>query len=238
MSFSSKSTPCSASVLMRDALRFRSNANSVPVLAISVPFVLEDGPPAAAPGFSPQSSPPIHMSTTIASNSESHAAGIAWAVKEGFVVDIHANVNELDEPWDDLEGVVGKAMDPNLKNELNGRVVICNYILAPYAACSSDAFITANVLPPAHTLSLPIVKLLTHPTYLAYQKHIAVLSLFPNVYVKFLPPAWDEPTPKATPKEFSKEAKEWKRRIKMYRKFGHFLNCSERAPLTCICFSD
>lgn len=71
------------------------------------------------------------MSTTIASNSESHAAGIAWAVKEGFVVDIHANVNELDEPWDDLEGVVGKAMDPNLKNELNGRVVICNHFSTP-----------------------------------------------------------------------------------------------------------
>lgn len=81
---------------------------------------------------------------------------------------------------------------------------------------------TANVLPPVDDLSLPLVKLLTHPTYRAYQDHAASLSLIPNTFIKFLPPNWHEPTP-PTPApvggvkpEDSSEKKEWKRRIKMY----------------------
>lgn len=72
----------------------------------------------------------------------------------------------------------------------------------------------ANILPPPQATDLTIVKLLSHPTYRAYQSHISSLSLFANVYVKFTPPAWGEPTPKD---KDSKEAKEWKRKIKMYR---------------------
>ena len=40
-------------------------------------------------------------------------------------MDIHADVNEEESGWDDLEGVVGKAMDP--QGELNGKVVIGIY---------------------------------------------------------------------------------------------------------------
>jgi hypothetical protein len=82
---------------------------------------------------------------------------------------------------------------------------------------------TANLLPPPHDLELPIVKLLSHPTYRSYQSHVATLSLFPRVYLSYVPPTWDAPTPPtplddqgtATP---SKEKKEWKRRVKMYCK--------------------
>ena len=82
------------------------------------------------------------------------------------------------------------------------------------------------MLPPVDDLSLPLVKLLTHPTYRAYQAHTASLSLIPNTFVKFIPPNWREPTPQ-TPApisgvkvEDSFEKKEWKRRIKMYRKWA------------------
>ncbi|KAG6879670.1 hypothetical protein C0992_013206 [Termitomyces sp. T32_za158] len=49
----------------------------------------------------------------------------------------------------------------------------------------------------------------------------AALSLFPEVYVKFLPPSWDAPTPPTPSLEVaeytdSQQKKEWKRRIKMY----------------------
>jgi hypothetical protein len=81
----------------------------------------------------------------------------------------------------------------------------------------------ANVLPPPHSLSLPIVKLLTDPSYLTYQSHIASLSLYSHIYLKFVPSSWGEPTPEATSKDLSKEAKEWKRRIKMYRAFLSFI---------------
>ncbi|KAF8265796.1 hypothetical protein EI94DRAFT_1803886 [Lactarius quietus] len=80
---------------------------------------------------------------------------------------------------------------------------------------------SANILPPPHDLVLPIVKLLTHPTYQSYQSHIATLSFFPRVYLSYVPPTWNAPTP-PTPvpsqeaPNASKEQKEWKRRIKMY----------------------
>ena len=67
---------------------------------------------------------------------------------------------------------------------------------------------------------------MNHPTYRAFQSQIAALSLFPDVYIKFLPPSWNAPTP-FTPVGVSPEAadtkqkREWKRRIKMYRKPQH-----------------
>jgi hypothetical protein len=67
------------------------------------------------------------------------------------------------------------------------------------------------------------VKLLTHPFYHSYQSHVATLSLFPRVYLSYIPPVWNAATP-PTPISghdatvASKEKKEWKRRIKMYGK--------------------
>ncbi|KAI0276363.1 hypothetical protein BGY98DRAFT_1168598, partial [Russula aff. rugulosa BPL654] len=77
--------------------------------------------------------------------------------------------------------------------------------------------ILSNILPPPHNLDLLIVKLLTHPIYHSYQSHIATLSLFPRVYLSYIPPAWNATTP-PTPQYAavaSKANKEWKRRIKM-----------------------
>lgn len=80
----------------------------------------------------------------------------------------------------------------------------------------------ANILPPPDDLSLPIVKLLSHPSYQSYQSRIASLSLFSEVYIKYLPPAWGAPIPSSSASSEdgtridSKEKKEWKRRIKMY----------------------
>jgi hypothetical protein len=86
---------------------------------------------------------------------------------------------------------------------------------------------TANILPPPHNLDLPIVKLLTHPSYHSYQSHIATLSLFPRVYLSYVPPAWNATTP-PIPQDASaasKANKEWKRRIKMYRELlGAFVS--------------
>ncbi|PFH50924.1 hypothetical protein AMATHDRAFT_47531 [Amanita thiersii Skay4041] len=83
--------------------------------------------------------------------------------------------------------------------------------------------IISNYLPPPHDLALPIVRLMNHPTYQAFQTHIAALSLIPNLYIKYIPPAWNAPTPPTplpdstaeTPNE-RQERNEWKGRIKMY----------------------
>lgn len=51
------------------------------------------------------------------------------------------------------------------------------------------------------------------PEFRAYQTRTAALSLFPQLHVKLLPPAWGaNGVPSA-----DADKKEWKRRIKMYR---------------------
>ncbi|KAH8119380.1 hypothetical protein DFH11DRAFT_1686272 [Phellopilus nigrolimitatus] len=169
------------------------------IIAVSIAFPLEKGVPASPPQFQTSSSPRIHLSTTVTESSPNHVEGISWALDQGYVVDVHSNVGKDEAGWEILEDVVDKAAG-SLKDSKGRRI---KYILA-------------NVLPPPHSLSLPIVKLLTHPTYNAYQSHIATLSLYSNVYLKFLPPAWGEPTPQAATNDLSKEAREWKRRVKMY----------------------
>ena len=56
---------------------------------------------------------------------------------------------------------------------------------------------------------------------------MAALSLYPGLHIKFIPPAWDAPTPSgdastSTPIDDpvsidGKDKREWKRRVKMYR---------------------
>ena len=43
------------------------------------------------------------------------------------------------------------------------------------------------------------MKLLTHELYRSYQSHTASLSLFANLFINFLPPAWGAPTPPTPP---------------------------------------
>lgn len=64
---------------------------------------------------------------------------------------------------------------------------------------------------------------MNNPSYRAYQEQTATLSLFPFVYVKYIPPVWGVATPSAPEpgatieNSGAKEQREWKRRIKMYR---------------------
>lgn len=80
--------------------------------------------------------------------------------------------------------------------------------------------VSANILPPPDDLSLPLVKLLTHPIYQDYQSQTAALSLYANLSIKITPPVWGSPTPAAPEGSPSGtdtfDKKEWKKRIKMY----------------------
>jgi len=137
------------------------------------------------------------------------------ALSAGHCVDLdvpwNASQAESDSEWDSLEEILGKAVEALPKDTKAKPIVI------------------GNLLPPPHSLTVPIVKLLRHPTYQAYQAHISSLSFIPNTYLKFLPPSWKEPTPPspgpgATFATTSAEQgeknnlnkEEWKRRVKMY----------------------
>ena len=66
---------------------------------------------------------------------------------------------------------------------------------------------------------------MNHPHYQTYQAHTAALSLFPNLCIKYIPPAWNAlppptPVPGATTSgeaDDKDQRNEWKRRIMMYR---------------------
>jgi len=182
-----------------EGLEAQASRAGVSILSAEIPFQLEGG---VAPTI-PSSKFPISLAAPYTKLSDEAIAGLRAALKSGHIVDIdvQAAVNKDGESgWDGLEDLLTKATV-----DLQG----------------TGTIILSNILPPPHDLELPIVKLLTHPTYRSYQSHVAALSLFPNLYLKFLPPAWNAPTPASPPpglepKSGDREKKEWKRRIKMY----------------------
>ncbi|KAL5485201.1 hypothetical protein ACEPAI_7843 [Sanghuangporus weigelae] len=165
--------------------------NDASILAVSVPLPAEGIAPGPA-----SSSLHITYEATLEKSTPELVENIRKALNQGRVVDLNCNLGEPGAGWEALESLIEKTL--GAQEERKGKLIL------------------SNILPPPHSLDLPIVKLLTHPTYDSYQSYIASLSLNSNVSLKFLPPAWAEETPEASLNDLSKDAKEWKRRIKMF----------------------
>jgi len=175
-----------------EGLESQASQAGLTILAASVPFNLESG---TVPSI-PSTNFPVTLSASFDTTSEAAVAALRAALIAGHTVeiDVHGSGEEI---WERLEDLLTKATADRVDTGL---------------------IILSNVLPPPHDLDLPIVKLLTHPVYHSYQNHVATLSLFPRVYLSYIPPAWNAPTP-PVPQDAavtSKDKKEWKRRIKMY----------------------
>ncbi|KAG8931551.1 hypothetical protein FRC02_002539 [Tulasnella sp. 418] len=193
---------------------------STSALRVIVPFPLVNGAPASAPTYLSSSTALGCTYKAVPELSE----GIKWAIENGYDVELDIAWSSAQaattSSWEGLEEIVAKGVPDSVSasedREPEG------------AKRKAPAIILANLLPPPHSLTIPIVKLLNHPTYLSYQAHTAALSFIPNVYLKFLPPSWEDPTPpspapgsvefeKAATSEQDAEAKdEWKRRVKMF----------------------
>jgi len=191
------------------------DGNSVPpVLSVLAPFSLEAAPPSEVPHYLSSSAKiPTLLSTTFVKNLPESASALSWALQNSKTVDIdiRSDLATNDPLWEGFEEMLTAATKPEEGKTL-GSIVL------------------SNILPPPHDLTLPIVRLMKHPTYETYQSHTAALSLFPNCYVKFLPPAWNAPTPSTPAAGASfedsqstlsvqnelEQKDEWKRRIKMY----------------------
>ncbi|KAF9049825.1 hypothetical protein BJ165DRAFT_1454080 [Panaeolus papilionaceus] len=170
------------------------------VISLIIPFDLEK-PDHTIESLIANTTIPVSLSTVFTKNSPEAVEGLKWALKQGKPVDIDVQGVLSDSLLEGFEDMIAKASaDLDKKSPV----------------------ILSNLLPPPQDLDLPIVKLMNHPTYLAFQSEVAALSLIPEVHVKFLPPSWDAPTPQTpfpgSPVESAdtQQLKEWKRRIKMY----------------------
>ncbi|KAH9054186.1 hypothetical protein EDB87DRAFT_1647814 [Lactarius vividus] len=178
-----------------EGLESQASEAGITVLAASIPLDLESGTIPAIPSTKFR----IAFTASFTGTSDVAVATLQAALKAGHIIDIDVQ-DSGEEGWEKLEDLLTKATTD---------------------ASNTGYIILSNILPPPHDLVLPLVKLLTHPTYQSYQSQIAALSLIPRVYLSYVPPSWNAPTP-PTPvpgqeaPTASKEQKEWKRRIKMY----------------------
>jgi len=160
---------------------------------------------------------PITISTVFRVPNPKQIDAINWALSKGLVVHVvvQCDLISSQQGWEALEDLVTSC-----------------------STSSKGALVIANIMPPPQTLQIPLVKLLTHTAYIAFQSRIAAISLSSSTYIQFLPPDWNESTPSTpapagsvlspvaqtpvTPSDGqtiaidSKEKREWKRRIKMY----------------------
>ncbi|KAJ7346729.1 hypothetical protein DFH08DRAFT_869146 [Mycena albidolilacea] len=177
----------------------QTNGPGVPVLSVLVPFDLA-ATQHELPSYTSGLSIPISLSASFSKETPESIASLKWALSQGRPVEIDVRAALSDAESDGFGDLLSKAVAD---------------------LPSVPPIIISSLLPPPHDLSLSIVKLISHPTYRSFQSQIASLSLLPELYIKFLPPTWDAPTP-ATPSitgasdADSKQLKEWKRRIKMY----------------------
>ncbi|KAG2146476.1 uncharacterized protein EDB93DRAFT_1086261 [Suillus bovinus] len=182
-----------------------SLTQNVRVLSVAVPFDLSAIPP-DHPDLSESSGIPQSLYTSYTASHEAPEARsqaietLKWAFSNSHLVDIDVQSDIMSNvaKYEVFEDLLMKATA-----ELPGDRKV-NLVLS-------------NILPPPHDLSLPIVKLLSDPSYRNYQGHSASLSLFPNLYVKFTPPMWNQTIPgPADPASETDQHREWKRRIKMF----------------------
>ncbi|KAH9176611.1 hypothetical protein EDB89DRAFT_2112590 [Lactarius sanguifluus] len=192
-----------------EGLESQASEAGVTVLAASIPLDLESGTIPAIPSTKFR----IAFTASFTSTSDVAVATLRAVLKAGHIIDIDIQ-DSGEEGWEKLEDLLTKATAE---------------------ASNTGYIILSNILPPPHDLVLPIVKLLTHPTYQSYQSQIATLSLIPRVHLSYVPPTWNAPTP-PTPvpgqeaPTASKEQKEWKRRIKMYCNIRFRTNYFGSAP--------
>ncbi|KAG1881423.1 hypothetical protein C8R48DRAFT_766456 [Suillus tomentosus] len=190
---------------MPEGLLQSSLTQNVRILSVATPFELS-AIPSDYPDHSESFGIPQSFYTSYAASHEAPEARsqaietLRWAFSNSRLVDIDVQSDIMSNvaKYEAFEDLLMKATA-----ELPGDRKV--------------SIVLSNILPPPHDLSLPIVKLLADPSYRNYQAHAASLSLFPNLYVKFTPPMWNQTIPGPTdPTSEMDQHREWKRKIKMF----------------------
>ncbi|KAF9263240.1 hypothetical protein L218DRAFT_336969 [Marasmius fiardii PR-910] len=184
--------------------RLAADKSQTSVLSVVIPFQLDAEPDESLTAVLHGVPIPVSLSTTFnAEATPQNVSTLKWALQQGRPVDIDIQA-DLSE----------KALFESLEDLIVKTTVGVENV---------PPIILSNLLPPPHQLELPIVKLMNHPTYRAFQAQVAALSLYPQLYIKYLPPSWG-PVPTASADSTlgpeggneNRQQKEWKRRIKMF----------------------
>ncbi|KAG8900816.1 hypothetical protein FRC00_010917 [Tulasnella sp. 408] len=211
-------------------------SSNVPITAIIAPTHLADRGISKLPSYVTSSPSPFAFGVSFVPGGTT-PDDIRLILSAGHVVDLdvpwNSQQSESDSEWNALEDFIGKAVNGGAEGspKPTKAIVICEQMYPfQFKRPNVTVICVANLLPPPHSLHVPIVKLMKSPMYEKYQEHISSLSFVPNVYLKFLPPHWEDPTPPspapfATTSETtgsgvtSQDAQakdEWKRRVRIY----------------------
>lgn len=103
-----------------------TSASATPILAILVPFKLEDGVPTEVPAYLRDAStlePRIVLSAVYTKYSDAVVGALRWAVEQGFTIDlaIETNLRAGQGAWEDLEELLTKAIPEPSK----AHIVLC-----------------------------------------------------------------------------------------------------------------
>jgi len=191
------------------------------VLSISLPFSLLSGRPVddtTIPKLSSTSRTTLSEQVTSSTVTPAFIEGVKWALETNHNVELDVrgppqNVTQLPGEtnlrggYDYLEELIDKAQQglPGVADEPDEAI-----------NPKTPFIVISNLLPPPVESEVPTQQLVTDPGYLAYQSHIASLSLHKNTYLALLPPVWSLEGLTENGFTGANERSDWKRRIKLY----------------------
>jgi len=164
----------------------QSGAVDAPVLAVLTPFALDSTEVLAhlSATVSPALTAVYDGATPVVveaeedskdqAQAESSVKNLRWALQHGRVVDL------------DIQGGI-IAIDPSVYDSL---LNLLAKAIRSGTSTKRTPIVLTNALPPPLDSITPVVALMNHPAYNTYRQRVSSLSLFEDVYVKLLPPAW------------------------------------------------
>ena len=134
--------PCAGSSRLSASSSLSAASSTTPILAIAVPFSLDDGVPASPPSYlasGSSSQPPIVLSTTFSQSSQPAIDALAWALAQGFTVNIDVQSDlQQDSGWELFEDFLTKA---TAAPEAKGKIVLCEWLIKFSLLFSSPSFV-------------------------------------------------------------------------------------------------
>ena len=125
---------CTVSNLLHS---LRASSGPVPILAILVPFSLDEGAPASIPPYlaSPSSTgPKIVLAAVYTKFSAQAVEALQWAIERGFTVDlaIETNLRAGEGAWEDIDDLLSKTLVSTTK----GNIILCKFLLVDQSMVS------------------------------------------------------------------------------------------------------